>query len=165
MAAVPFSHLALRCRKPRNDKYLWFETPPDQPSHIGEHIKKRRLELKLKAAEVQRLFGIDKGTLADWEHGKHTPSKRMQSRIVRFLGYDPFESYESASHPLLQRQETQHGATNVESISGPDGTGLGLAEPVMRFLNSRLSGTDPAHLLVFSSRNRIVNWVASSQEI
>ncbi|MGA2867148.1 MAG: hypothetical protein ABSF95_21945 [Verrucomicrobiota bacterium] len=44
----------------------------------------------MTAAECRRILGVDKGTLRDWEKEKHQPSRKIRSRIVRFLGYDPF---------------------------------------------------------------------------
>ncbi len=34
---------------------------------FGDHIKKRRFGLKMKAKDCQAFLGVDKGTLADWE--------------------------------------------------------------------------------------------------
>jgi DNA-binding transcriptional regulator YiaG len=87
---MPFCHLTLKCRKPQNCSYLWKASLyPTTPTHIGKHIKKRRFDLKLKATECQKLLGVDKSTLTNWENGKHRPSRQAHAGIVRFLGYDP----------------------------------------------------------------------------
>jgi DNA-binding transcriptional regulator YiaG len=62
---------------------------PQQPRHIGEHIKKRRFDLKMPAHECQRILGVDKGTLSDWEHGVHKPCQKYSAKIIKFLGYTP----------------------------------------------------------------------------
>lgn len=56
---------------------------PAHPSHIGEHIKKRRFDLKLPACECQKLLGADKSTLTKWECGNHRPTRNHLARITR----------------------------------------------------------------------------------
>ena len=86
----PFCRLTLKCAKPKNLNYLWEKDPYlEHPSHIGQHVKKRRFDLKMSAAECQRLLGVDKSTLTRWEQGKHNLSGKVREKIVRFLGYDP----------------------------------------------------------------------------
>jgi DNA-binding transcriptional regulator YiaG len=65
------------------------ERYPIKLNHVGDHIKKHRFDLKMKAVECQRILGVDKGTLADWEAGRHTPTMKNWARITNFLGYDP----------------------------------------------------------------------------
>jgi len=89
LAAMPFCHLRLNCGKPRFSSYLWKPCRyPTHPAHIGEHILKRRFDLKMKAVDCRKLLGVDKSTLTKWEQGKHKPSRRHFARIVRFLGLD-----------------------------------------------------------------------------
>jgi DNA-binding transcriptional regulator YiaG len=87
---MPFCHLTLTCRKPKNDNYLWKSGQyPAEPRHIGQHVKRRRFDLRMTAAECQKILGVDKGTLRDWEKGKHQPARKARERIARFLDYDP----------------------------------------------------------------------------
>ena len=87
---MPFCRVTLKCNKPLNCSYLWKnELIPTQLNHIGDHIKKRRFEVKMKAAECQRILGVDKSTLTKWESGQHQPGKVMWSKIATFLGYNP----------------------------------------------------------------------------
>ncbi len=58
-------------------------------NHIGDHIRKYRYDHKMKAMDCQAFLGVDKGTLIDWENGRHTPSRKMLARIVELLGYVP----------------------------------------------------------------------------
>jgi DNA-binding transcriptional regulator YiaG len=62
---------------------------PTEFKHIGDHIKKRRFELKMTAVECREILGVNKDTLADWEAGRHEPGKRFKPVIVGFLGYTP----------------------------------------------------------------------------
>ncbi len=86
-----FFHITLRSPKPVTASYLWRIKAPTNPAHVGEHIKKRRFELKLKSVDVRRILGVDKGTLTRWERGTHQPSKPFLQKISEFLGFNPFE--------------------------------------------------------------------------
>jgi len=61
-----------------------------EPRTIGEHIKKRRLKLKLTQAQASPQLGVDPMTILNWEKGKTTPPMPYLPAIHRFLGYDPF---------------------------------------------------------------------------
>ena len=85
--------MVLRARKPHNDSYLWRNAEAvleKQPAHIGEMIKRHRFKLKMTAVRCREILGVDRGTLRDWECGRHTPGRENLRRIVEFLGYDPF---------------------------------------------------------------------------
>src|SRR5438445_6457583 len=87
---MPFGHLMLVACKPKNNSYLWKASQyPTNPRHIGEQIKKHRFDLKMPAHECQKILGIDKSTLCNWEQGKHRPNGENREKIARFLGYDP----------------------------------------------------------------------------
>lgn len=45
----------------QNDQY------PANPRHIGEHVRKRRFDLKMTAVECRKVLSVDKSTLADWD--------------------------------------------------------------------------------------------------
>ena len=63
---------------------------PDKPQTIGQHIKKRRIELGLKQTEVAEQFGMHFTSLQLWERGIGIPGVKPLPNIVRFLGYVPF---------------------------------------------------------------------------
>lgn len=86
-----FSHITLRSPKPVTASYLWRIKAPANPAHVGEHIRKRRFELKLKSVALRRMLGVDKATLTKWERGTHEPSKPFRQKIAEFLGFNPFE--------------------------------------------------------------------------
>ena len=83
---MPFCHLRLIQRKPKNDSYLWkVQFYPVDPRHIGEQIKKRRFDLKMTAVRCCQILEINKSTLADWERGRREPSGENRQKIVEFL--------------------------------------------------------------------------------
>jgi len=63
---------------------------PVEPLTIGDHIRKRRLDLGLKQAEVARQIGVTESTVWNWEH-RTEPELRHMPKIIDFLGYVPFE--------------------------------------------------------------------------
>lgn len=60
------------------------------PETIGEHIRKRRLDLGLLQIEVAKMIGVTESTVWNWEHGTE-PELRHMPKIIEFLGYVPFE--------------------------------------------------------------------------
>jgi transcriptional regulator with XRE-family HTH domain len=64
---------------------------PDEPQTIGEHLKKRRIELGLKQTELANLLGVHRGSIQLWERGVGEQGVRSLASIIRLLGYVPFE--------------------------------------------------------------------------
>ncbi|MDP1930306.1 MAG: helix-turn-helix domain-containing protein [Gammaproteobacteria bacterium] len=60
-----------------------------QPTTIGEHIKRRRLELGLYQKDVAKFFGITLFTIINWEKGRTKPTVKLVPSLIQFLGYDP----------------------------------------------------------------------------
>lgn len=79
--ALPFCHLRLKVlRRPGPDKWKCTQTAAKYPKIIGEHLKRRRLELHLMQAEVAKRLGVHKGSIQNWERGVGTPADRYHSR-------------------------------------------------------------------------------------
>jgi transcriptional regulator with XRE-family HTH domain len=78
--------LTLRARKPvSREKY------PDFLRTWGDHIKARRLDLKLTKRQLSLKFHVDDTTIYLWEKNKVQPSLAQIPKIINFLGRDPFE--------------------------------------------------------------------------
>jgi transcriptional regulator with XRE-family HTH domain len=58
---------------------------------MGEHVKKRRLDLGLKQKEVSARLGMHFTSLQLWERGIGDLGVKPLAEIIRFLGYVPFE--------------------------------------------------------------------------
>jgi transcriptional regulator with XRE-family HTH domain len=80
--AFLFCHVTLRGRKPRPGY-------PEEPSTVGEHLKKRRLDLGLRQKDVAGELGVNFKTYENWEQGKYEPATRFLPAVIGFLGYDP----------------------------------------------------------------------------
>lgn len=63
---------------------------PENPTTIGEHIRKRRMDLGLYQSEVGRQFKVSKDCVTNWENGRNEPMISYYPRIIDFLGYNPF---------------------------------------------------------------------------
>jgi len=63
---------------------------PKKPKTIGQHLRKRRLELGIFQSEAARMLGISTVTLSRWECDKVYPTWPLQPAVVAFLGYNPF---------------------------------------------------------------------------
>jgi transcriptional regulator with XRE-family HTH domain len=91
---LPFCHLRLRAKKPVDKGY------PRELKTIGDHIRKRRLDLGLLQKGVALLICVDKTTIMNWERGHRTPALRHVPEIIRFLGYVPFSVGDSLPERL-----------------------------------------------------------------
>lgn len=81
--SLPFCHLELRASKPRSCAY------PVELKILGDHIRKRRLELGLLQRTIGQRIGVHCTTVWNWEKGRADPELRFLPKIIAFLGYDP----------------------------------------------------------------------------
>ena len=80
---MPFCHFELTARKPSSLPY------PAQLDTLGDHLRKRRLDLGLLQREVAERLGVTASTIWNWEANHSSPQLRLIPRIIAFLGYDP----------------------------------------------------------------------------
>jgi transcriptional regulator with XRE-family HTH domain len=80
--AFPFCHVTLRGRKPRPGY-------PEEPKTLGEHLRKRRVDLGLRQKDAAERLGANPKTYENWEQEKYEPEFRFLPAIIEFLGYDP----------------------------------------------------------------------------
>lgn len=62
---------------------------PENPATLGEHLRKRRLDLLQTQVQVARRFGITPTAYVKWEADQITPSVAKWPELLRFLDYDP----------------------------------------------------------------------------
>ena len=92
--ALPFCHVELRASKPKPSQY------PNEINTLGDHIRTRRLDLKLLQKQVGEHIGVDGTTITNWERNATVPAIRYIPAIIQFLGYDPLPSTGSFSERL-----------------------------------------------------------------
>ena len=59
---------------------------PVRPITVGEHIRKKRMDLGLLQREVAEIIGVTESSIWNWEHGTE-PELQYKSSIIIFLGY------------------------------------------------------------------------------
>jgi len=93
---VPFcDSVTLKFPKPKHGYPLKVRT-------IGDHLKKRRLDLGLLQKQAARELGTNQWSLRSWEQGRMIRI-RFYPAIIRFLGYNPLP--ESTTQGQLIRRE------------------------------------------------------------
>ncbi|MBI3783979.1 MAG: helix-turn-helix domain-containing protein, partial [Deltaproteobacteria bacterium] len=85
MLALPFCHVRLTAPKPKNPAY------PVEVRTLGDHLRKRRLDLGLLQREVAEHLGVDSDSICHWETGYGEPKVHLVPRIIDFVGYIPGE--------------------------------------------------------------------------
>ncbi len=84
MLALPFCNTVEKGERPKEKGY------PHKPTTWGDHVKKRRMDLKLFQRHVAEQIGVDIATIHNWERNLHPPAQNLVPKIIEFLGYSPF---------------------------------------------------------------------------
>lgn len=80
---LPFSQLDVSVPKPIGNGYT------KNPQTIGNHLRNRRLTLKLEQTEASERIGVKYKTYITWETEGVVPHPRHFPKIIQFLGYNP----------------------------------------------------------------------------
>jgi transcriptional regulator with XRE-family HTH domain len=83
MGSLPFCHISLRTSKPKGSEY------PKELKTVGDHLRARRLDLKLLQKDVGQRIGGSVSDVWNWENNRVTPAVKFIPAIIAFLGYDP----------------------------------------------------------------------------
>ena len=70
---------------------LEIQMPPEltqDPVTLGDHLRRRRLELGLYQKDVAVQIGVTASTIWNWEHG-WTIDLKYIPRVIQFLSYNP----------------------------------------------------------------------------
>ena len=81
---------------------------------LGDHLRARRLDLKLYQKDLSQFFGVNEGTINHWETNKHYPPVRFHPQIMDFLGYCPYTPAQSMAEKLKAIRVTLLGLTRKE---------------------------------------------------
>ena len=79
---------------------------PWEPQALGEHLRKRRIQLGLHQPEAARRLGVSTVALSRWECGKMRPRFFHYEAIIAYLGYDPFRKMANTVHQNGEGNET-----------------------------------------------------------
>jgi transcriptional regulator with XRE-family HTH domain len=64
---------------------------------LGDHLRKRRLDLGLHQHQVAKQLGVNLTTYQLWELHRTRPTPKIRPKVIELLGYDPFGSDACAS--------------------------------------------------------------------
>ena len=76
--------MTIKTRKPLHFQYV------REPVTIGDHIKNRRLDLKLLQKQVAEIIGVTTASIVNWELNHKVPDIIYLPKIIEFLGFVPF---------------------------------------------------------------------------
>ena len=74
---------------------------------MGQHLKKRRVELGLFQRDLRKRFKLEKETYANWEKDRCAPAMKHWPSIIAFLGFDPSPMPLTLGEKLLSYRRTQ----------------------------------------------------------
>jgi transcriptional regulator with XRE-family HTH domain len=81
-----------RCKLTFQAKKPDFRPYPKELKTIGDHLKKRRLDLNLPQKKVAKRLQATTCTYRNWEKNRSNPSLSFIPRIIQFLGYVPYDT-------------------------------------------------------------------------
>lgn len=62
---------------------------PQAPTTLGDHLRQKRLDLKLLQKDVAKILGTNTDTVTYWENNRVEPSLDFLPKIINFLRYVP----------------------------------------------------------------------------
>jgi len=86
----------------------------ENPQVIGEHIKNRRLQLKMTQADVAKVFDICEDSMTGWENSRSKPQIQIYPKIISFLGYNPFSVDASTLGGRIKQFRLIHGLSQED---------------------------------------------------
>jgi len=73
---------------------------------LGDHLRKRRLDLGLLQKEVAEQLGVDTASICNWESNEVQPMVHCLPRIFAFLGYNPLPEADDLIGKLKRLRST-----------------------------------------------------------
>jgi DNA-binding XRE family transcriptional regulator len=75
-----------------------------RPTTLGQHLKKRRLELSLFQRQAAEHLSVGEFTYLSWEKDRKVPWDRYMPGIISFLGHDPYPEPTTLSERLKAKR-------------------------------------------------------------
>ncbi|MEX0813147.1 MAG: helix-turn-helix transcriptional regulator [Chitinophagales bacterium] len=110
MVAYPILKKTLKALKPKPVAY------PTKITTIGDHIRKKRLDLGLYQKDVAQFIGVTTDTITFWEKGRSKPTIKQMPKIITFLGYNPCIKEAKTIGEKLYQYRIENGVTVKELI-------------------------------------------------
>ena len=105
---MPFCYFALSAKRPPNSAY------PKELVTLGDHLRKRRLDLGFYPKDVAVAIGVDNMTVCNWEKGRSKPEIRLIPKLIEFLGYEPPIPEPKTLGELVLQYRRQKGISQKE---------------------------------------------------
>jgi DNA-binding XRE family transcriptional regulator len=83
--ALHFYDVTLSAKKPLSEAY------PKTLKTIGDHLRTKRLDLKLYQKDVAKAIVVDTLTVCNWENNLTTPRLYLLPKICHFLAHNPLQ--------------------------------------------------------------------------
>ena len=68
---------------------------------LGDHVRKRRLDLGLTQQAVADRLDVAKDTIRTWERNRHPPALAHTPAVIVFLGYVPYREPTNLAERLI----------------------------------------------------------------
>jgi DNA-binding transcriptional regulator YiaG len=85
---------------------------PTQPQSLGDHIRKKRMDLRISQGAVARHLGVSEDCVCYWEQNRNQPRLYQYPAIIKFLGYYPFDHETETFGGKIKRYKYEHGLNN-----------------------------------------------------
>lgn len=108
MVALPFYSLDEKIAKPYGYQYI------ENPSTLGEFIRNRRIELGLFQKDLAQQFEVSEDCITNWENNRSNPQIQFYPKIIRFLGYNPFEVSSDTFGGKIKGYRVKNGLSHKE---------------------------------------------------
>ena len=112
MGALPFLQIELTYSKPTDYRYS------DTLQTLGDHLRKRRLDLQLHQKEVATKLGCVADSLVGWEKNRHFPEFHYLPKIISFLGYNPLPKPITIPEKIIHYRQVR-GMSQAELAAEP----------------------------------------------
>ncbi len=103
MVALHFCDVTLTAKKPQKKAY------PKSLKTIGDHLWKKRLDLRRFQKDVAKAMGVDTLTVCNWENNLTTPRLFLFPKIYHFLGSNPLHKNATSLGDKIRHYRIQKG--------------------------------------------------------
>jgi DNA-binding XRE family transcriptional regulator len=83
------------------------------PVTLGQHLKQKRIQDKLRQHDVATLIAVANFTYMTWEKDQATPFPRYYPKIIEWLGYNPLPEPQTEGG-RLRRERLTLGLTSSQ---------------------------------------------------
>ena len=136
---------------------------PTKPKTIGEHLRKRRMDLGLLQREVAVIIGVDTTTVFNWESNRTEPNLQTWPAVLTFLGYDPRPEGQTVGEKLRRHREGLGlSLVRAAEVMGVDPSTLNQWE---RWPDSRQNYLSMPQIIRFIGYNTMVEPKSPSERI